>query len=126
MDLISLGNDWFPVFRGLHVATGHSGTTAHDTYDSVDRTDVFATYLVGGGSLELPLVSVPAILYPPLSVGDAWMTSGLLDVDSGVCAVAIAAGETEADAVDRREHERVTDGRSDPIPNWFGWRWVCN
>lgn len=127
MDLISIGNDWFPVFRGLHVATGHSGTVTHDTYDSQDRPASFAAYTVGGGEFDLlGLVSVPMILYPPLSVGDAWMAAGLEDVDSGVCAVAIAAGETEADAIDRREHERLTDGRSDPIPNWFGWRWVCN
>lgn len=128
MDLISLGNEWFPVFRGLHVATGHSGTSSHDTLDSPDRSDVFATYAVGGGMFDLyGLVSLPIILlYPPLSVGDAWMASGLMDVESEVCAVAIAAGETEADAIDRREHERVTDGRSDPIPNWFGWKWICN
>jgi len=129
MDLISIGNNWFPVFRGLHVATGHSGTSTHDTYDSAQRPANFAVYTVGGGRIDLPFpfgVSLPLILYPPLSVGDAWMATGLQDVDESVCAVAIAAGETEADAVDRRENERLTDGRSDPIPNWFGWRWVCN
>jgi len=29
------------------------------------------------------------------------------------------------DAIDRREHERVTDNRSDPVPIWFAWRWNC-
>jgi len=37
----------------------------------------------------------------------------------------IAAGNDRNDAIDRREHERVKDGRPDPTPNWFAWRWVC-
>ena len=28
MDLVSLGNNWFPTFQGLHVAVGHSGTAS--------------------------------------------------------------------------------------------------
>jgi len=54
------------------------------------------------------------------------MSTGLTDVESGVCAVVIAAGETEAAAIDRREFEKITESRSDPPPNWFAWRWVCN
>lgn len=123
MDLVSLENNWFPVFRGLHVATGHSGTASLDTRDSPFRSGNFIAYTIGAGSIfGLPF---PVILFPPLSVGDAWMASGLQDVDPTVCAVAIAAGETRDDAIDRREHEHLTDGRSDPIPNWFAWRWVC-
>jgi hypothetical protein len=115
MDLVSIGNNWFPVFSGLHVAIGHSGDATHDTLNSPDRGGAFAAYTAGN-----------AFFLPQLSVGDAWMTTGLIDVQSGTCAVAIAAGATEAECIDRRENERVTDGRSDPVPNWFGWMWVCN
>ena len=62
---------------------------------------------------------------PNLSVGDAWMTVGIDDVQNGCCAVVIAAGNNRNDAINRRENERVTDGMSDPTPNWFAWRWIC-
>jgi hypothetical protein len=37
MDLVSLASNWFPVFRGMHMAVGHSGTSSADTLDSSDR-----------------------------------------------------------------------------------------
>jgi hypothetical protein len=37
----------------------------------------------------------------------------------------LAAGVDRNDAIDRRDNEKVTDNRSDPVPNWFAWRWVC-
>jgi hypothetical protein len=115
MDLVSIQNSWFPAFRGLHVAVGHSGTSTSDTLDSVDRGAQFAAFTAGA----------PFFFFPTLSVGDAWMATGTIDIQQGCCAVVIAAGNDRNDAIDRREHERVTDGRPDPVPNWFAWKWVC-
>jgi hypothetical protein len=114
MDLVSLGRNWFPAFRGLHVATGNSGTSTSDTLDSVTRGAMFATYSSGA-----------LFFFPYLSVGDAWMATGTIEVQSGCCAVAIAAGHDRNDAIDRREHERVHDQRPNPAPNWFAWKWIC-
>lgn len=114
MDLVSISNNWFPVFQGLHVAVGHSGTSASDTLDSVSRGALFAAYTSGA-----------FFFFPYLSVGDAWMATGTIDIQNGCCAVVIAAGENRDDAIDRRENEKVKDGRSDPVPNWFAWRWIC-
>jgi hypothetical protein len=114
MDLISLGNNWFPVFAGLHLAVGNSGTVSADTLDSATRGAQFAAY------------TVPAIpWFPTLSVGDAWMATGIIDVQSGCCAVAIAAGDDRADAINRRENEQVLSGWGNPAPNWFAWKWIC-
>jgi hypothetical protein len=115
MDLVSIANQWFPVFRGLHVAIGNSGTTNQDTLDSADRGSQFASRTAG----------VPLFWFPNQSVGDAWMATGTIDIESGCCAVVIAAGETEADAVNRRENEKVKSGWGNPTPNWFAWRWIC-
>jgi Family of unknown function (DUF6345) len=114
MDLVSLGRNWFPVFRGLHIATGNSGTGSSDTLDSVARGSQFAAFSSGG-----------FFFFPYLSVGDAWMATGTIDVQSGCCAVAIAAGADRNDAIDRRENEHVHDNRPNPVPNWFAWKWVC-
>jgi len=115
MDLVSITNNWPQTFQGLHVATGHSGDQGHDTLDSASRGGQFAAYTSGNNAL-----------LPQLSVGDAWMAAGLIDVDPGVCAVVIAVGADAAEAVDRRDNERVTDGRGDPVSNWCAWRWVCS
>jgi hypothetical protein len=114
MDLISIDLAWFPAFQGLHMAVGNSGTSDADTLDSVDRGAQFAAYTSGALSL-----------LPHLSVGDAWMICGIIDVQPGCCAVALAAGNDRNDAIDRRENERVQDNRANPIPNWFAWRWIC-
>jgi Family of unknown function (DUF6345) len=114
MDLVSLGNQWFPAFRGLHMAVGHSGTSTADTLDSADRGSQFAAHTIGF-----------FWLFPQLSVGDAWMLDGIIDIQNGCCAVAIAAGNDRNDAIDRRENERITDNRPDPAPNWFAWKWMC-
>jgi hypothetical protein len=114
MDLVEIRNSWFPAFQGLHMAVGHSGDSNHDTLNSPTRGGTFAAYTVG------------FLFLPQLSVGDAWMTAGTIDIQSGCCAVALAAGNDRNDAIDRRENERVTDNRPDPIPNWFAWKWLCN
>ncbi len=113
MDLVSLSNQWFPAFRGLHVAIGHSGTSTQDALDSSVRGTLLGAFTSGVWFL------------PNMSVGDAWMTVGINDVQRGCCAVAIAAGNNRNDAINRRENERVTDNMSDPTPNWFAWRWIC-
>ena len=56
----------------------------------------------------------------------AWMDAGLIDVQSQVCAVAIANDATEAAAVNRRDNEFVSPSFGKPSGNWFAWRWVCS
>jgi hypothetical protein len=116
MDLTSLANNWFPVFEGLHMAVGHSGTSRADALDSSDRGSQFAARTA---DLPFPL----SWLLPQRSVGDAWMDAGTIDIQSGCSAVAIAVGASRDDAIDRRENERVTDGRADPAANWAAWKW---
>jgi len=116
MDLVSLANDWFPVFQGLHMATGHSGNSGADALDSPSRGSQLGARTTG---LPFPL----SWLYPQQSVGDAWMDAGTIDIQSGCSAVALAVGATEQDAVDRRENERVTDNRAKPAANWAAWKW---
>ncbi|HEX6101162.1 MAG TPA: DUF6345 domain-containing protein [Thermoanaerobaculia bacterium] len=118
MDLVSIVNQWGPVFQGLHVATGHSGTSTQDALDSPVRGDQLAARTA---QLPIPL----SWLIPSQSVGGAWMSVGTQDVQSGCCAVVVAAGATEADAITRRENERVYSGWSNPVPNWIAWRWLC-
>lgn len=98
------------------MAVGFSGDINHDCLDSANR---------GGQFAALTVEPLPWPFPPQLSVGDAWMQAGLIDIQSGCCAVALAAGNDRNDAIDRREHERVTDNRPDPAPNWFAWKWVC-
>jgi hypothetical protein len=98
-----------------HVATGHSGTSAADALDSQVRGDQLSAYTAG---------SVPGFNFLQLSIGNAWMRAGLIDIQSGCSAVVIAAGATFAEAEDRRDHERVQENRSNPVKNWVAWRWV--
>ena len=114
MDVVSLAT-WFPVFQGLHIATGHSGNVNADAADSQARGDQLGAYTAG---------FVPGFSFLQLSVGDAWMRAGLIDVQRGCSAVVIGAGATFREAEDRRDHERVQDDRPDPITNWVAWRWV--
>jgi len=123
MDLPSLTTEWFAPFRGLHMATGHSGDVNHDTLDSESRGDQSAAHMVGE---DLVIFGWHFTLIPKLPVGSAWMSTGLIDVQSQVCAVAIAAGNDRNDAINRREDEFVDSGWSNPTPNWFAWKWVCN
>jgi len=116
MDLVSLAQNWFGVFRGLHVATGNSGTKTADTLDSSDRGSQFAARTAG-------LPGVLSWLFPQQSVGDAWMDTGTIDIQTGCSAVVLAVGRDRNDAIDRRENERVTDNRPDPPANWAAWKW---
>jgi len=63
---------------------------------------------------------------PKEPVAWAWMDAGLIDVQSQVCAVAIANDATEAAAVNRRDNEFVSPSFGKPSGNWFAWRWVCS
>ena len=119
MDLASLTNVWFSPFQGLHMATGHSGDINHDTLDSEGRGNDFAEELVD----HTVFFFFTDHAEP---VGTAWMDTGLEDVQSQVCAVAIAAGNDRNDAIDRRENEKLNDNRAAPTPNWFAWKWVCS
>ena len=77
MDLVSITNSWFPPFQGLHMAIGHSGTgTFRYIRYASDRGSQFAAYTSGA-----------FWFYPHLSVGDAWMVTGTIDIQSGCCAV---------------------------------------
>lgn len=116
MDLVSLENNWFPAFQGMHVAVGHSGTVNADTLDSSDRGSAFAARTAG---LPAPL----SWLLPQQSVGDAWMDTGTIDIQSGCSAVVLAVGATEAEAIDRRDNERITDDRPSPGSDWTWMAW---
>ena len=113
MDLVSLSNQWFPVYRGLHMGLGHSGTSTQDALDSDVRGTGLGAYTSGA-----------LWLLPELSVGDAWMLVGVKDIQSGCAAVALAVGNSRNDAINRRENERVKGNMSDPTPNWAAWKWI--
>ena len=123
MDLVSLSQNWFPPFQGLHVATGHSGTASHDTYNSSSRAGNYASRTVGFG-VTLPLVGT-IWLIPREPVTWAWMDTGLEDVQDQVCAVAIANDATRDAAINRRDNEFVSPPWGNPSGNWYAWRWVC-
>lgn len=118
MDIVSLSANWFPVFRGLHMAVGHSGTSTADTLDSVSRGSQFAARTAG---LGFPW----NLFFPQQSVGDAWMSVGTVDIQTGCCAVVLASGTTIQDAVNRIFGEFVKSGFGDPIPNTLVRRSVC-
>jgi len=109
MDLVSLTNEWWVVFQGLHLAMGHSGTTTQDNLDSDDKLPTVGLYLGVGASYRT-----------------AWMSSGLIDVQRGVCAVITGTGRTKAEAVDRRDRETPANRIGDALPaSWIAWRWTC-
>lgn len=114
MDLVSLTNQWWDVFQGLHIAIGHSGNVSHDTLDSTVRLPTVGLYLS------------PFPLFGFSSYRNAWMSAGLIDVQSGVCAVITATGRTEDEAVSRRDFETPSNRIPDAMPpTWIAWRWVC-
>jgi hypothetical protein len=123
MDLVSLGNNWFNPFQGLHVAVGHSGNTTHDTLDSETRGSQFGAYTVG---YKIHVAFFDIELFPELSATWAWMTTGLIEVQSDVCAVAIANDATVQAVENRRDNEHVKNPMATPSGNWYGWRWTCN
>jgi uncharacterized protein DUF6345 len=118
MDLVSLTTQWWPVFQGLHLAMGHSGTSTHDNLDSAQKLPTVGFYL--GGFPLWPFFA------PPNSYRTAWMSAGLIDVQSEVCAVITATGRTEEEAVARRDFETPTNRIGDAMPpTWLAWRWIC-
>jgi uncharacterized protein DUF6345 len=114
MDLVSIRAAWFPVFRGLHIATGHSGDLHDDTVESSSRGDDFAHELVRSDEFLFAQ-----------SVGGAWMDTGLEDVQDNVCPVVIAAGNTRSAAIKRRDFEKIDDPPSSATGIWRAWRWRC-
>jgi hypothetical protein len=123
MDLISIGHNWFPPFEGLHIATGHSGTASHDTLDSASRSEQFAMRTTG---YQTTFLGIVISTVPAEPVGWAWMDTGLIDVQSQVCAVVVANDATADAASNRRDNEFVFSGWGNPSGNWYAWRWVCN
>ena len=114
MDLVSLTTQWWDVFQGLHLAMGHSGDANHDNLDSSTKLPTVGMYLS------------PFSLFGNNSYRTAWMSAGLIDVQSGVCAVITATGRTENEAVQRRDSETPTNRIPDAMPpTWIAWRWVC-
>jgi len=114
MDLISLTNQWWDVFQGLHLAMGHSGDSGgHDNLDSAIKLPTVGMFLspFGGSS----------------SYRTAWMSAGLIEVQPKVCAVITGTGRTQNEAVSRRDFETPTNRIPDAMPpDWIAWRWVCN
>lgn len=98
---------------------GHSGDVNHDNLDSASKLATVGMYL----GPAIPLVNFVG----GSSYRTAWMSAGLIDVQSGVCAVITATGRTEAEAVSRRDSETPTNRIADAMPpTWIAWRWVCN
>jgi hypothetical protein len=125
MDLTSLTNQWWNVFQGLHVAMGHSGDVNHDNLDSVDKLSAVGFYLAGVAFFSTPVGDFP-VKGTESSYRTAWMSSGLVDVQSQTCAVITATGRSEAEAIERRDFETPTSGIADALPStWIAWRWVC-
>ena len=114
MDLVSMANNWIAPFQGLHMAVGHSGDGTHDALDSADRGGQFAVLTTGG-----------IFWVPQESVGDAWMSAGIIDIQPGCCAVACAGGGTEFEAYDRVFTEKLSDNRPRPGIGWIAFRWIC-
>jgi len=115
MDLVSLTNQWWQVFQGLHLAMGHSGDVNHDNLDSDSKLPTVGLYLG------------PFPFFGNNSYRTAWMSAGLIDVQSGVCAVITATGRTQAEAISRRDSETPTVRIGDAMPpTWIAWRWVCS
>ena len=124
MDLVSLTNQWWDVFQGLHLAMGHSGDSGgHDNLDSPTKLPTVGMYL---GPLG-PLGPFGIGVFGSSSYRTAWMSAGLIDVQPRVCAVIVATGRTEQEAVNRRDFETPTSRIPDAMPpDWIAWRWVCN
>jgi hypothetical protein len=119
MDLVSLTTEWWQVFQGLHVAMGHSGDVNHDNLDSASKLPTVGMYLG-------PFVPPFNWLGGNNSYRTAWMSAGLIDVQSGVCAVITATGRTQAEAISRRDDETPTTRIADAMPpTWIAWRYVC-
>jgi len=123
MDLVSLSNNWYNPFQGLHIAVGHSGNQTHDTLDSTTRGSQFAAYTVG---FSIDILGFHLQIFPELPATWAWMNAGLIDVQSQVCAVAIANDATQQAAINRRDNEKVRSPMARPSGNWYAWRWICN
>jgi hypothetical protein len=118
MDLVSLTNQWWNVFQGLHLAMGHSGDSAHDNLDSNRKLPTVGMYLTPFNTFITP--------FGGSSYRTAWMSAGLIDVQSQVCAVITGTGRTEAEAVTRRDFESPLGKIPDALPaTWIAWRWVC-
>jgi hypothetical protein len=68
----------------------------------------------------------PAPFFGSSSYRSAWMSNGLIDVQSTVCAVIVATGRTESEAVSRRDDETPSNRIGDAMPpTWIAWRWTC-
>jgi len=122
MDLVSINHNWFPPFLGLHIATGHSGTSSHDTLDSPSRSESFAMRTTG---YQITFLGIVISTIPAEPVTWAWMDTGLIDVQNQVCAVSVANDSTRDAAINRRDNEYVWSGFGNPSGNWYAWRWVC-
>jgi hypothetical protein len=119
-------------FASWYLLSGHTAVTRWENGDvwGDDFRDNGGDLDPSGGS-ELPEIAARTAglpgqlrwLFPQQSVGDAWMDTGTIDIQSGCSAVALAVGANRDDAIDRRENERVTDRRVDPAANWAAWKW---
>ena len=90
MDLVSLANNWFPVFA--------KSPHGHRSFGNGQRrcTRQFHTRIATRQREPRGCPGVLSWLFPNQSVGDAWMDVGTIDIQSGCSAVAIAVGRTEA------------------------------
>jgi Family of unknown function (DUF6345) len=104
-DAAHIGAIWFGPMQGVHLVLGFIGDS-HDAWWTRNLGSDFAGDVCNGDA-----------------IGGAWVDraySFWVDDDS----IAIAAGETQADAINRRDHETL-DWRDSNVAStsWLAWKW---
>jgi hypothetical protein len=95
-------SEWFGPMQGVHMVFGFSGLG----YDDGGRGAAFGNDAGSGAVLS-----------------NAWLADGV-GSDTRQTAIAIAAGVTQADAINRRDNETINWRDSDVTStNWLAWKW---
>ena len=116
MDLVSLANDWFPVFQGLHMATGHSGTASADALDSSSRGSQLGR---ADRRAAIPFIVALSAAKCGRRLDGCWNDRHPVWL--------LGRGDrcwSNAGRGDRPPREqRITDNRPKPVANWVAWKW---
>lgn len=104
-DGASVGNVWFGPIQGTHMVFGFVND-GHDSWWNSSLGSDFGNDAGGGGGLS-----------------NSWLDHAY-SFWLGDTAIAIAAGGTQADAINRRENESI-NWFFFPVPadNWLAWKW---
>jgi hypothetical protein len=100
-----IGAVWFPPMDGVHIVCGYIGTSA-DSWWTRDLGEDFADDICDGDTIAGSWVSRAY----------SWWT--------GDDSIAIAGGETEEDAINRRENETLNWRDANiAVTNWIAWKY---